>query len=87
MLHKQASKLDFYRKENEQLKERVNNLTTNLRLNKQLLAMTEDNSSSALKNADRQSNGPTDSGRESAGPGSMQAKLRAYQDREEAMQK
>ena len=45
LIFKQASKLDYYRKENEQLKERINNLTTNLILNKQLLAMTEENSS------------------------------------------
>lgn len=47
--------------------------------------MTEDNSYSAQKLQEDSSTGPTaESGRESAGPA---AKLRAYQDREEAMQK
>jgi len=58
---KQASKLEYYRKENEQLKEQVKNLSTNLRLNKQLLAMTETNTSQSLTNnaiADRSSHGP-----------------------------
>ena len=41
MALKQASKLDYYRKENEQLKEQIKNLKTNLRLNKELLALTE----------------------------------------------
>ena len=41
MALKQASKLDYYRKENEQLKEQIRNLQTNLRLNKELLALTE----------------------------------------------
>ena len=50
--------------------------------------MTEDHNSSAqkqLNNHEDNSTGPTESGRESAGPGSTVAKLKAYQDREEAM--
>lgn len=87
LLHKQASKLDYYRKENDQLKERINNLNTNLHLNKQLLAMTEDTHSASMINVDKDSpaKGQHESGRMSADPGSNQAKLRAYQDREEAM--
>ena len=47
--------------------------------------MTEENSHSAHKLQEDSSTGPIgESGRESAGP---VAKLRAYQDREEAMQK
>lgn len=88
LLHKQASKLDFYRKENEQLKERINNLNENLRLNKQLLAMTEENSSvgrGAME--DRNANGQVDHGRENAILASNMAKMKTYQQREELMQK
>ena len=56
---KQASKLDYYRKENEQLKEQIRNLTTNLRLNKQLLAMTESHNSQSIINVDRTELSPT----------------------------
>lgn len=68
---KQASKIDYYRKENDQLKEQVQNLTTNLRLNKQILAMTE---TTVNRNSIIGDDGTMD-------------RIKAYQEREEAIQK
>ena len=45
LVMKQASKLNFYRKENEQLKEQIQILNTNLKLNKQIMSMTVQNTS------------------------------------------
>lgn len=78
---KQASKLDYYRKENEQLREQVRNLTMNLKLNKQLLALTEDTSNSANKQKE------PNCGEDSSRSAQIEAKLKGYQEREEAMQK
>ena len=66
---KQASKLNFYRKENEQLKEQIQILNTNLKLNKQIMAVTVQNTSDM--NLEE----------------SVQAQLKAYQQREEASEK
>ena len=76
---KQASKLDYYRKENEQLKEQIKNLSTNLQLNKQILALTEQNTAT-----DR---GLNSSAAQPDPALKVQARLQAYHEREETMQK
>ena len=70
---KQASKIDYYRKENEQLKEQIQHLETNLYLNKELLAVTEADTINQISSADPQSE--------------ILTRLKGYQEREAELQR
>ena len=63
------------------MKEQIKNLTTNLQLNKQLLAMTETNDSKTHTTIDKV---PAVE-QQSAYTLQLQARLKTYQEREEAM--